>query len=89
MNHLFGCDIAKTSDSRSETRTTSEYLIKKDAPEWGTKDLSLAIIDTPGFNDSDGSIKQVMLVPKVIEYSHYYFCSTFRMPSTLHPLTGC
>ncbi len=48
INHLFGANVARTSATRSETRNTTEYVLKEDDVELGVKDLSLGVIDTPG-----------------------------------------
>ena len=62
INHLFGLsetesiNFAKTSDSKSETRTTTEFVIEVDSPErYETSGLRLGLVDTPGFNDTDGT----------------------------------
>ncbi|TRY63467.1 hypothetical protein TCAL_11839 [Tigriopus californicus] len=54
INHLFGANVAMTSATKSETRGTTEYILKEDDIELGVKDLTLGVIDTPGFNDTDG-----------------------------------
>ena len=58
INHLFdtgdGIEFAKTSDSQSETRNTSEFVLTVDEPKFEVSDLQLGIVDTPGFNDTDG-----------------------------------
>ena len=54
INHLFGANVAKTSSTKSETRNTTEYVLTEDDVELGVKDLTLGIIDTPGFNDTEG-----------------------------------
>jgi len=46
--------VARTSSSRSETRRTTEFVLKEDDVELGVKDLSLGVVDTPGFNDTEG-----------------------------------
>ncbi len=48
INHLFGANVSRTSATRSETRNTTEYVLKEDDVELGVKDLSLGVIDTPG-----------------------------------------
>ena len=60
VNHLFGMDkgsidFAKTSSSNSETRTTTEYILKVDDAEFEAKDLELGLVDSPGFNDTAGT----------------------------------
>ena len=59
VNHLFrmkegSINFAKTSSTASETRTTTEFIIKADDPNFKVKDLKLGLVDTPGFNDTDG-----------------------------------
>ena len=48
---------AKTSSSKSETRTVTEYELSLDLPEYGVRGIKIGIVDSPGFNDTDG-IKQ-------------------------------
>ncbi len=47
-NHLFGANVAITSATKSETRSTTEFVLREDDVELGVKDLSLGVIDTPG-----------------------------------------
>lgn len=58
INHLLNTgdkiEFAKTSETQSETRTTQEYIICADSPKYEVKDLSLGVVDSPGFNDTDG-----------------------------------
>ena len=63
INHLLniggkgvqkGVQFAKTSSMKSETRITSEFLAFADDPNFEVKNLVLGIVDTPGFNDTDG-----------------------------------
>ena len=60
VNHLFSMKegksvtFAKTSDIVSETRTTTEYILKADDEEFEVKSLELGLVDSPGFNDTDG-----------------------------------
>ena len=58
INHLFdtgdAIQFSKTSDSQSETRNTSEFILTVDEPKYGVSDIQLGIVDTPGFNDTDG-----------------------------------
>ena len=59
INHLLniggeGVQFAKTSSTKSETRITSEFLAFADDPNLEVKNLVLGIVDTPGFNDTDG-----------------------------------
>ena len=63
INHLFNLSdknsvtFAKTSASTSETRATTEFLLEVDSPpaRFGASDLRLALVDTPGFNDTGGT----------------------------------
>ena len=62
INHLLniggeGVQFAKTNSTKSETRITSEFLAFADDPDLEVKNLVLGIVDTPGFNDTDG-VKQ-------------------------------
>ena len=59
INHLLniggkGVQFAKTSDTISETRITSEFLAFADDPKLQVKNLVLGIVDTPGFSDTGG-----------------------------------
>ena len=58
INHLFdtgvGLPVAMTSAAESETKATSEYVLTVDEPGFEVSDLKMSIIDTPGFNDTDG-----------------------------------
>ena len=55
INHLFNCDIAKIHKSRSETRSTTEYIIESDSDQYEASGLKMALVDTPGFTDTGGS----------------------------------
>ena len=60
INHLLniggeGVQFAKTTNITSETRITSEFLAFADDPKLEVKNLVLGIVDTPGFNDTDGT----------------------------------
>ena len=63
INHLFDLSdnnsvtFAKTSASTSETRATTEFLLEVDSPpvRFGASALRLALVDTPGFNDTGGT----------------------------------
>ena len=60
INHLLNIGAkedqpAKTSSTTSETRITSEFLAFADDPKLEVKNLVLGIVDTPGFNDTDGT----------------------------------
>ncbi|VDI07705.1 Hypothetical predicted protein [Mytilus galloprovincialis] len=54
VNYLFETNIARTSDSKSETRSTTEYMLQMKSNEWRIPDLTLSLIDTPGFGDTGG-----------------------------------
>ncbi len=47
-------DIADISDEKSETRSTTEFTIEAPVERLAVTNLSLGIIDTPGFNDTSG-----------------------------------
>ena len=63
INHLFdlkdknSVTFAKTSATTSETRATTEFLLQVDSPpaRFGVSQLRLALVDTPGFNDTGGT----------------------------------
>ena len=55
VNHLLGIHLAKTSDEMSETRSTREFVVHDSDPKYEVEGLSLGLIDTPGFCDTDGS----------------------------------
>ena len=60
INHLLNIGTkedqpAKTSSDKSETRIISEFLAFADDPKLEVKNLVLGIVDTPGFNDTDGT----------------------------------
>ena len=61
INHLLdtgeGIPVALTSSTESETKTTKEYILTTDNPEYEVCDLKMGIIDTPGLNDTAG-VKQ-------------------------------
>ena len=64
VNHLFDLDesqsvlFAKTSAVSSETRTTTEYILEMDSVEdYEATGLRLGLVDTPGFNDTSGTIQ--------------------------------
>ena len=60
VNHLLNIGteeefkFTKINHTKSETRITSEFLAFADDPVLEVKDLVLGIVDTPGFNDTDG-----------------------------------
>ena len=61
INHLLdlknSVTFAKTSATTSETRATTEFLLQVDSPpsRFGVSQLRLALVDTPGFNDTGGT----------------------------------
>lgn len=59
MNHLFGMNnevqFAKTSDTKSETRVTTEFEITGDDANYNTTGIKIGVVDSPGFNDTDGT----------------------------------
>ena len=63
INHLFNLKdgnsvvFAKTSTVKSETRTTTEFVLECNVEEYLVSGLRMIIVDTPGFNDT-GGIKQ-------------------------------
>ena len=58
INHLFntseGSQLAPTNSTQSETRITSEFILSTDDPDYEVTDLQIGIVDTPGFNDTNG-----------------------------------
>ncbi len=54
VNHLIHEEVAKTSDCQSETRSTTEHILVTADPNLAANDVSLSIVDPPGFNDADG-----------------------------------
>ena len=58
INHLLVTGeedpIAMTNAAESETRATSEYVLTVDEPSLEVCDLNMSVIDTPGFNDTEG-----------------------------------
>ena len=55
VNHLLQTGLAETNEDESETRGTKEYIIYGSDPNYEVEGLSLGLIDTPGFCDTDGS----------------------------------
>ena len=55
VNHLLGFNLAEASETQSETRCTKEYIVHGSDPKYEVEKLSLGLIDTPGFCDTDGS----------------------------------
>jgi predicted GTPase len=54
INHLFGRDVCTVSDQESETRLTVEWKSKFDSTSDQVRNMSISIIDTPGFFDTSG-----------------------------------
>ena len=60
VNHLLNIGteeefkFAKINHTKSETRITREFLAFADDPDLEAKNLVMGIVDTPGFNDTDG-----------------------------------
>ncbi len=54
VNHLFGQKVASINRIQSETKATTEYCLTINDDELAVQDLSLGIIDTPGFGDTEG-----------------------------------
>ena len=58
INNLFDTGeefkIVMTSSTESETRATSEYVLSFEEPSYQVCDLKMSVIDTPGFNDTEG-----------------------------------
>ena len=55
VNHLLGVELAKTSECQSETRSTQEFTIHGSDPKYEVEKLTLGLVDTPGFCDTDGT----------------------------------
>ena len=55
INHLLGVDLAGTSETESETRSIKEYIVHCNCPKYEVEELSLGLVDTPVFCDTDGS----------------------------------
>jgi GTP-binding protein EngB required for normal cell division len=54
VNHLLGVPLATTSSKMSETRATTEFKLVAPEPSLGVSNLSLSLVDTPGFGDTEG-----------------------------------
>ena len=82
INHLLnigeGIQFAKTSACKSETRTTSEFILIADEPKYAVADLQLGVVDTPGFNDTAGTKQDAC-----------NFYSIKRFYETHEKLSGC
>ena len=61
ISNLFNLDKdaenAANTSSTSETRSVNEYELQLELPENGIKNMKIAIVDSPGFHDTDG-VKQ-------------------------------
>lgn len=61
INHLLNTgkdtkvNYAKINAFESETKKVSEYVLTVDEPKYAVSDLTLGIVDTPGFNDTSCS----------------------------------
>ena len=56
-NHLLGVNLAKTSEAKSEARSTKEFIVHGSDPKYEVEGLSLGLVDTPGLDDSNGSVQ--------------------------------
>ncbi len=54
VNHLLNREVAAMSDRESETRSTTEHILKGSDTQLAATDMSLSVVDAPGFNDTDG-----------------------------------
>ena len=54
INHLLGADYATTNKYVSETRSTKEFVVHGSDSKYAVEGLSLGLIDTPAFCDTDG-----------------------------------
>jgi predicted GTPase len=57
INHLLGVDLATTSRTESNTRSTNEFIVHGNDPNYEVEGLSLGLVDTPGFCDTDGTMQ--------------------------------
>ncbi|CAC5390328.1 unnamed protein product [Mytilus coruscus] len=79
VNYLFETNLAKTSEVRSETRSTTEYTVSLESTEWRIPDLLLSIVDTPGFCDTNGleqDAKNIMSIKYFLE-SHPHIRNSY------------
>ena len=89
VNHLFDMDekssvhFAKTSSSKSETRTTTEYVLKVDDPEFEVKDLELGLVDSPGFNDTHGTKQDACNFLSIKEFYQKHPAIGGRLPNII------
>ena len=54
INHLLGVDYAKTNETQSETKSIEEFVVHGSDLKYEVEGLSLGLVDTPGFWDTDG-----------------------------------
>ncbi|CAG2190272.1 unnamed protein product [Mytilus edulis] len=54
INYLLNTDIAPINKSESQRHSTTEYVLTMKSDEWRIPDLTMSIIDTPGFLDTGG-----------------------------------
>lgn len=67
INHLFNLDIP-TNEYESETRSTSEFICERPYPLLGVSDLCLAIVDTPGYGDTNGVLQECANIECILKY---------------------
>ena len=70
VNHLLGTKLATTSEAKSETRSTKEFIIHGSYSKYGVENLSLGLVDTPGFCDTDGSKQDACNLLSVKRFFH-------------------
>ena len=72
INHLLdtgeGVPVVLTSDRKSKTKATSEYLLVVDEPDYEVSGLTMSIIDTPGLNDTVGVNQDACNVASIKEF---------------------
>ena len=54
VDHLLGVNIASTTKIQSETRSTKEFVVHGLDRKHAVEGMSVGLIDTPGFCDTDG-----------------------------------
>ena len=91
INHLFDLDesqsvfFAKTSAVSSETRTTTEYILEMDSIEdYEATGLRLGLVDTPGFNDTSGTIQDAANFYSIKQFYEKHYES--KVPSLVFVL---
>ena len=60
--------FAQTHHSKSETRATEEFVMLGDEPRYQVSDLRLGVVDTPGFNDTDGSYQDACNLTSIKDF---------------------